>query len=639
MQNSGLVSYLRKPVRAFAASLLLAGITLALMLILMPRFPKSTAVYAVNRAIGDVVVKGGESLEVEFTPFTDFDSIALALDADSPQKEYVTDITCTGDTYVLKITNPGTEDLMITTQVPGCYPGIESLEDGQKLNFGIYKEGSSGAKVYPVIVLFTCAFVFITSYLAFTGKLTAANFYLTGAVTLGLAVFPLLYPAWTTHDADAHYQAAYRFSNLFLGKGLEYTGRACDNEFFSLAWKRFILDGGFRPDPSNEMLYPVTANLKDVFASGEELAITGSEFGLYERMVFYNILNYLPSSLGIAFARLINLTPIYQISMGRLFEGIVVTVFTYIAIKSCKSKTVSFALAVMNLFPMSLIFITAYSYDGIVLMVVTCCIASVMNMLESDGDIKRSEIIWAIVWFFLLGAVKGGGYLMFLPLVSVLAKRPLKSKQNLIPVILIAASLVSVLLFDVVLKPDTGFFQLGGEEGHFEASFALYHPLKYTFLCISTLLAFAGEMFADSIGRCEGWNEEALPYWIVIVIAIAGLALILTCARNFKLTKKTGIAFILCCALLLFLTPVMLLKDTPTDYTLIMGVQGRYFRPMAAFVMLLMAGLRDKIEQKTGKTPVLSPAKEQTLCLISEITFILASAIVILMLSDRYLAR
>lgn len=638
METTGLRAYLKKPVRAAIASVILTVMMLAFMILLKPSFPSKSAVYAVNRAIGTYEVMPGDSVDVRFTPYTEFDSLAVAIAEESAQREYKADISKDGDTYVVTITNPGPDTLEVITQVPGCYPGIEAMEDGQKLDVGIYKEGSSGKAVYPIIVILTLAFVFILSFAAFTERLTPSFFYLISAVTLGLGVYPLLYPAWTTHDADAHYQACYRFSNLLLGQGLGYTGRACDNEFYRLAWKRFILDGGFRPDPSNEMLLPVTANAKTLFASGQELAITESEFGMYERMVFYNILNYLPASFGIAFARLINLSPIYTITMGRLFQGLTITAFTYRAIKRVRNKTISYALAVMNIYPMSLIFITAFSYDGLVLLAVTNCIASVMNIHMSEKPV-RTEIIEAVIWFFLLGAVKGGGYLMFLPMVFILAKKPLKSKKNLIPAALILSAVISLVLFDVVLKPDTEFFQLGGEEGHFEASFAIYHPLKFAFLCICTLLAFSGDMFVDAIGRCEGWNEEAVPVWIILVIAASALAIILSLKKDFKLTKKTAVCFILCCALLLYLTPVMLLKDTPTDYTLIMGVQGRYFRPMAAFVLILMLGLKDKILSKTGKTGFVSDTARDNICLASEIVLILASSGVILSLSRLYLSR
>ena len=625
--------------RSLIISVILTLITLALMLLMKPAFPDRSAIYAVNRPIGSFDVMPGSSVDVRFTPFTDFDSVSVAIEEDSPQKEYESAIAREDDSYVLTITNPGDKVLKVITQVPGCYPGIDAMEDGTKLDIGVYKDGSSGAKIYPAIVILTCAFVFIVSFMALKGILTPSLFYLISALILGLGVYPLLYPAWSAHDADAHYQAAYRFSNILLGQGTDYIGRRCDNEFYSLAWKRFILDGGFRPDPSNEMIYPVTSSLGKIFAGGADLELTPSEFEAFERMLFYNIFNYLPLSLGIAFARLIKLAPIYMISMGRLFEGIVITAFTYRAIRMVKSERVSYALALMNLFPMSLIFITSYSYDGIVLMVVTCAAACIFRLMQKDDSPSIALIIESFIWFFLLGAVKGGGYLMFLPLVFLILRKPLRSKWNLIPLGLVLVSVASVILFDVILRPDIGFFQLGGEEGHFEASFALYHPLKYVFMCLSTLLAYSGEIFVDSIGRCEGWNEEAVPVLLILAVAALALGMIIAARPDLKVTKKTSLSLGLCCFLLLFLTPVMLLKDTPVDYVLIMGVQGRYFRPMAAFILILLAGLKDKIEDKAGAKLTLSQDKAQLVMLVSQIGFALASAGIIISLALKYLSR
>jgi uncharacterized membrane protein len=45
----------------------------------------------------------------------------------------------------------------------------------------------------------------------------------------------------------------------------------------------------------------------------------------------------------------------------------------------------------------------------------------------------------------------------------------------------------------------------------------------------------------------------------------------------------------------------MLLRDTPIEYELIMGVQGRYFRPMAPLLIMLIVGITEFVASKLDK--------------------------------------
>lgn len=605
MKLSGLKSYLSKPSRAVIASLILTAMAVLLMFVFKPVFPEKTAIYAPQSPVGSLDVGPGESITVRFKSFTVFDSLSVSLFPDSPSMTYDAKVNKLDDEdYVLTMTNTGDDVLKVMLEAPKIYGAIEQQEGGGTVDIAVYKKGSPGSNIFAFVTLFTALFVFFTSFAYLTDNLTPSKFYLIGAVTLGLGVYPILFPAWCSHDADAHFQAAYRFSNFLLGKGGGWTARQCDVDFFRGSWKNFVFEGGYRPDPSNEMYLPTVLNNK-MFVSADKTSMVTSDGGDYAYMVFYSIFNYLPLSAGMALGRLINLSPMYMIHLARYIQGALFVFLTWRAIKRVRSENVQYLLTFVSLFPMSLAYLTAFSYDGAVLTYVICGIAMLFCFAEDEEFWKKGNIIESLIWFFLIGSVKGGAYVIMIPMVFMLLRKPLKDKKNLLPVLLTVAAFTGLVFSDVILKPrGEELFQLKGGADFYETSFAYKHPFSYLVMCVSTLFAFSGEIITDSAGRSEGWNEAVIP-GIIIVLMIAGMYLAVFASKKvMKVTKTQAVSLILACVLLLLCAPAMLLKDTPLDYSLIMGVQGRYFRPMVPLVVMLFAGLAELIAKKLEKKSI-----------------------------------
>ena len=354
MKLSGLKSYLSKPSRAVPASLLLTVMTVLLMFVFKPLFPSQTAIYRVVSPIDVADLEPGESIDVRFRTFTEFDSFAVGIAPESPAKEYKADIRLDDDGYyVITISNPCDEVLKVALESPYVYEWIEPLDSRGSVDLGIYKKGSPNSVIFAYVTMFTALFVFLISFAYLTDNLTPSKFYLISAITLGLGVYPVLFPAWTAHDADAHFQAAYRFSNILLGKGSGWVGRECDVEFFRACWKKFVFFGGDRPDPAGDMYLPVVLN-KEAFVSADQTSIVASDGAEYSKMVFYSIFNFLPLSAGLALGRLIRLSPMYIIHLARYLQGVLFIFLTWRAIRKVKSENTAYLLALVSLFPISL---------------------------------------------------------------------------------------------------------------------------------------------------------------------------------------------------------------------------------------------------------------------------------------------
>lgn len=601
MRLSGLRSYLKEPKRAVFASLIITVVTVLLMVIFKPVFPEKTTVYRMLSPVGAVEIEPGKSIDVKFKSFTDFDSASVAIYPDSPSVDYKLDIRDIGNgEYILTITNPGDANLKVALSSSKVYGAIEPYNETGTVTFGLYKNGSPNSFVFTFVTFFTALFVFFVSFAFFTDNLTPSKFYLIAALTLGLGAYPILFPAWSAHDSDAHFQAAYRFSNILLGKGGGWTARECDVEFFRGSWKRFVFEGGYRPDPSGEMYLPQILN-NQMFAPSDKTRMVVSDGGDYAYMLFYGPFNYLPLSIGFALGRLIRLSPMYMIHLGRYLQGIFFVLITWRAIGRIKSENVQYLLALVSLFPMSLAYLTSFSYDGAVLAYFICALAS-MFCLKEDSNWTRRNVGEALFWIFLVGNVKGGAYVILIPMAFMLLRKPVKDVKNLLPLGLTASAFLGMLFSNVLLKPKgEELFQLVGSEASYSTSFAYQHPLKYLVMCVKTLLAFAGDIITDSVGRSEGWNEAVIPGITCVIILAATIIVAVSASKKTRVTRAQAISFAVACLFLLLCAPAMLLRDTPIEYELIMGVQGRYFRPMAPLLIMLIVGITEFVASKLDK--------------------------------------
>jgi len=604
MKLSGLKRYLSKPSRAVITSLIASIITVLLLFVFKPAFPEMTPIYRYLSPVGGVAVEPGDSVEVRFRSFTEFDYYSIAVFPDSPGKEYECEFRDDTDGYkILTITNPGSDTLSLMLESPYVYKAIEPYNEIGSIDLSLFKKGSPNGTVFAFVTLFTALFVFFICFAFLTDNLTPSKFYLIGALTLGLGVYPVLFPAWCAHDSDSHFQAAYRFSNILLGKGGDWIARECDVEFFRGCWKRFVFDGGYRPDPSGDMYLPVVLN-SDVFVSADKTEMVISDGGEFAKMLFYSIFSYLPLSVGLALGRLIRLSPMYMIHLARYLQGILFVFVTWRAIKKVRSENVAYLIALVSLFPMSLCYLTAFSYDGPVLTVILCCLAQLFCFKEDEGFLNAKNIIETLIWFFLLGGIKGGAYVIMIPMVFMLIRKPLKDRRNLLPFAFMATAFISLAVNNILLKPrGEELFQLTGGEGFYSSRFALEHPLKYLAMCLSTLIVYGGDLITDSVGRSEGWNEVVIPGVITVLILISVYMIVAASGKASKVTGAQAAAFAAACVFDLLFTPVMLLSDTPDDYVLIMGVQGRYFRPLAPLIIMLFVGLCEmagsKLEPKS----------------------------------------
>lgn len=458
---------------------------------------------------------------------------------------------------------------------------VVEKEDGS-LTVRLLVKTITGYIVFAAVCLMLMIFAVMTVCLYLkagsTAVLAPEKLFLATVIPLSIACIFLI-PPWSTGDSEGHYLACYRLSNLFLGQSgnAEWMGRTDDVLFFRDIWWN-----GTTPRTG---AYEIVRSNMQLFASDKTLIEMTARS---EKMNYYSVFCYIPQTAALVIGRLIGFGPIFNCYLVKVLTVVFYTVLCYRAIiKAPYCKGIIAFCAVM---PSSLMMSGAFSYDPMVIIAALNFIASVLLLRESP-DNNRS-LAFASIWAFILGATKGGGYLLLLPLIFMVParKKGLKHIGKFLPVI---CGLFSVAIFDMFL-PDRGLYQFGSKgNGFMTASFALENPVTYLVMTVKTYGRFGGEMIADLFGSKLSWGEQTIPLLFSIVMLIA-LILLASSDERIDQLKKKDILFICIVVLISLLsTPAMLLSWTPEGSDVILGIQGHYFLPvLPLFTIAAAKGIR-----------------------------------------------
>ena len=265
---------------------------------------------------------------------------------------------------------------------------------------------------------------------------SALRFFMISVIPLSIIYLILLLP-WSAPDSGSHIMAVNRFTNILTGAGQdhEWDARADDAVLFPTEEERQLERNPQMKDYAETYLGGRTG------AQDRTLTQIGSD----EKMVFYSPVNYLPQILGFTLARLLGLGTVPMFFLARIL-----TLIVYIAACAHAVRTTPVGrsiFAAIGLLPVSLMIGSSISYDMMVLISTLCFTASVLRAAEEGGGITRNQassvrknaaasrdgigdrrrtgmaVIESAVWAAVIGSVKGGGYLLLLPLVLLLLPR------------------------------------------------------------------------------------------------------------------------------------------------------------------------------------------------------------------------
>ena len=594
-----------KSITLASAFVLAALFAAAVFICLIPKMPKEATVKGFSE-YKSISVRPGAKIEYPFEyTRSAFDSIVFFV-MEGKAEDLSVSVTDDGNKYLKNVRI--TED-MKSTEGKAIKVTLKCA-DGSRFKPGNYKVGilnnssssqvsvavgtddtltvrllaanTTGIYVLAIICVLLVIFLICVVYISLNDGLTPfvpiEKLFLAAAIPL-CAAFILLIPPWSTGDSEAHYLACYRLSNLFLGQfgTKQWYGRADDVAFYkNVFWNSTPpTTGGYEILKGNFKLFAEHKDLVEMTARSE-------------KMNYYSAFCYIPQTAALVVGRLIGFGPITNCYLAKLFTAVFYVVLCYRAVK--KAPFAKEIIAVCAILPSSLMMSSAFSYDPMVIITSLNFIASVLY-LKSEPD-ERKAYTAVCIWSFMLGAVKGGGYLILMPLLFIV----LSKEEGIKPTKLIApifAAILSVCAFDLVL-PDRGLYQFGSKgNGFMTASFAIENPGAYLLMTVKSYGRFIIDLFSDLFGSKLCWGEQTIPFIFTVVMFVM-LLIIATSDPGVSELKSFDVTIMIAVVLIALLTtPAMLLSWTPEGSDVILGIQGHYYMPILPIFALLMGkGLR-----------------------------------------------
>lgn len=379
-------------------------------------------------------------------------------------------------------------------------------------------------------------------------------------------------------DEWTHFTNAYNYSSILMGKDSMTVDelliiREADlaNESHDISIDRY--------DEINEDF--------ELFTDNNEL--TEIPFAIVNSSPFYV---YIPQIIGITVGRLLHLGSVPTYYLARFLN-----IALYIALVIIAVKRIPFgktALMIMSVFPMSLQQAASVSSDPFINGMSFVVIALALELIYSKERITVKDVIPLIIASVILAPCK----LVYfaLPFMTLLIPKEKFDKKTvrifsryIVPLFSVGA-LVLLQFKNLVGYTDSEPEQtLVSDVPTYSFSFIFEKPVEFVMMFVRTLKINAYYYVESMISSPLGWMQIHVSELITVIFCILVLLSLIpikdkTDRFNVRYTDRLLSAIIIAgTASLVILS--MFSAWTPSDFDIIIGVQGRYFLPVLPLII------------------------------------------------------
>ncbi len=316
----------------------------------------------------------------------------------------------------------------------------------------------------------------------------------------------------------------------------------------------------------------------------------------------YSPFNYIPQLVGIIIGRALHLNPMIIAYLGRLTNFLSFILLIYMSIRLMPKEKWKNIVMIVALLPMTLSLATSLSPDALAISVSMLLISYILNIKYKAEKIKPLQIAIVTILCIVTSLVK----IAYLPLVFLfllIPKDKFKSKKMyyvLFIGILLITIAVNLLWMKMANQGGTAAIRTNSEEQIF---FVLANPLDFVVNMGYTMVENIADYISTMIG---GWNTSAFGTVLLSIVI-----LLVTFTKNdmekdntikdvsLSTIDKIIIAFAIICVIFLIFAGLYI-QWTVATFDRVEGIQGRYFLPILALILILFEKDKLKVSIKNG---------------------------------------
>lgn len=309
---------------------------------------------------------------------------------------------------------------------------------------------------------------------------------------------------------------------------------------------------------------------------------------IFTNTAFYSPVPYLPQAIGIRLAETLWSNPLSCLYGGRLANLVMYLMAMYWAIKVTPIQ--KNMLAVLGLMPMAMFLAPSLSSDVFTIGVSMLFLAFILSAALDRKALNIGRRTTIILLAFCLGQCKLGVYL---PLVGVvLLIRPsmvggAKKFAGFLSLVVIFGFVPALLWLSNLKLIGDSLVTLKQPVGD-PLSFILSHPASYMWFILNTFHVQFSEICRMFVGVL-GWLDTILPKFVTMayLLAILVFSLDISSETSYRVGGFRRLIG-LCCAVasVLAICTALFINWPQQSYDVLTGLQGRYFIPLAPYVLL-----------------------------------------------------
>lgn len=472
--------------------------------------------------------------------------------------------------------------------------GIKHLVDTKK---GAVESGELWLVTnYRVLFIFVIVILCLLGWMILVQqRLPIEKLFLLSAISLGF-IYSLVLPPLSAPDEVSHYISAYKLSNQLMGKaatqehGLVYIRK--EDYHIENIWD-IDLGKDQKPEILGQFLDQDT--YVDIHERGFFGNVDKTQAISNQWTVNTTPLAYIPQAVGITIARILNLSAIGLLFMGRWCNLLFYAFLTYLAMRRLPfGKEVLFG---VSLLPMVLHLGGSMSYDVMILAMSFYFTAICMDLTYCKEKVSIKDILLLAAVIVVLAPCKIV-YSVVLGFCLLIPPRKFGSKKAYLAsaAFVLAAFLASMILVNsqtVVhyVKESESYIEWAQETGY-SFAYLVYNPNVVFEMLYNTIIWQSKDYHLNMIGLSLGNMDPVLnvPYLLILAFSACLLVLMFRKPGEQLIVSKGRRVWILlvCGAGIAAIMFSMLLAWTPVGAKTIEGVQGRYFLPFLPAILFCL---------------------------------------------------
>lgn len=399
-------------------------------------------------------------------------------------------------------------------------------------------------------------------------NLKIENLFLMTVIPLGI-FYLFAFPYGTIMDEQNHFLRTYEITDGHLISELNEKGQGGN-----------FLTSNFMELPLTVVDYETQAQVTNVKAGEEKM------FYEFSNTALYSFICYIPQAIGVGLGKLLHVSFIYQVFMGRMTNFICYVAIVYFAIKFLPFKKEIVYL--ITTLPITMQEMISLSPDALTIAMALAIVSFTLYMIYTKKDeMNKRQIAMMCLISIVLSMCK----IVYLPLCLMLFLIPKErfgslKKKNII--------IFTLAVFVVILNLGwTGFASrylnsnINGSSSSEQVDYVLHQPYKLVPIAVNTLQQKSSEILLTMFGAHLGYYVVHVfaPY-IYFLITFFIVALFIKNEKTVENTQKGLLGFIVFSVCVL-IGLSLYIQWTPLMEPVIQGIQGRYFIPLMLLIAIL----------------------------------------------------